>query len=247
MTRHDSDSALAGKMAAQLTAPVVRTHAPRGEMSSGLFDLDSLYERDVGRIEVRMPPALPLMARPPAAMRPSLPSVDELTINVDVEDLIPDVLRPKPIGWYAVFVTWVATSTLACLVATQVPAHALAPAPAPTQAVAPAPTQAVAPAMSASAPPVLSIADLPRVTAEPSRALQKPAPVAKHAFHAAAAPVHAAAAPVHAEPAAAPAPPPTPAPAAAPPAAPAPAAGSLEDLIRREVAAEQKKVHAGQK
>jgi hypothetical protein len=96
--------------------------------------------------------------------------------------------------------------------------------------------------------------DLPRATTKAPTTAQRivshtrAAPVATPAP--APAPVeHVAAAAPAPKPAPEAAPPPKPAPvtavAAPAAAAPAPAPGSLEDLIRREVTAEQKRLHAG--
>jgi hypothetical protein len=110
---------------------------------------------------------------------------------------------------------------------------------------------------SASTTPVLSVFDLPRagVSTAPARHVVRHVVRAAQPTNEAQAPVTAAAtsapepvaqpAAPPPKPVAQPAPPP-PKPVAAP-AAPAPAPGSLEDLIRREVAAEQKRLHAGGK
>jgi len=297
------------------------------------------------------PPPLPARARG----RQYAPRSDDVVAYLEVppmrvpgaralglrDDGIPDALRRKPIGWYAVFVTWLATSTLAALVATQVTGHvhvrspalaappAGAPAPGsaaagapalanaggapanattpvnagaaapsaatpatarPTPPSAPGPALAQAPAAAPSpalAPSehTISVSDLPRAGAHEAAVARHAAPLAVNAKPATiarvsraaasppeddaddaapAAPAHAAAAATpssasspsaaHARahaaaPAAEPLAPATaaaaPARAPAPPAAPAPAPGSLEDLIRKEVAAEQKKLHGG--
>jgi hypothetical protein len=67
MTLHDSESALAGKAAASLTASV-RRGAQRGRQSSGLFDLDSLFSM---RVSARIPPPLPSRAHPREPWPPS--------------------------------------------------------------------------------------------------------------------------------------------------------------------------------
>jgi hypothetical protein len=284
MASQDSDSALAGKVAATLTPPIVHVPARRGEQSSGFFDLRSLYSMHVEAVRPRpQPPPLPPRAHAPTASRrpPPLPvarparPLRELDADPTGDIVVPVLLpyepevdlrhgfvpiarraaRPRPIGWFAVFVTWVATATLGVLSATQVPAHravrarvspvaaAAAPAIAPAVASASAPAPAAASASAtppASTTPVLSVSDLPRAVATPAAVHR----VVRHVRAAPAreAPPPAAPATAAPEPAAQAAPPP-PKPAAAVAAPPAPAAGSLEDLIRREVAAEQKRLH----
>ncbi len=190
------------------------------------------------------------------------------------QDEVRRAARPQPIGWFAVFAMWLATSTLAVLAATHVPGHvggrarsvvATAPVPAPPSPAptAPAPVPANDPARAVAAPPPptplpaaattpastgtvaeLSINDLPRVGAAPV-ATPRPAPAPRPAPSPRAVAVAVAAEPK-------PAPQPRPAPVAPPPAprpavvaapAPAPASNPLDDLIRKEVAAEQKRTH----
>ncbi|HEY3815958.1 MAG TPA: hypothetical protein VGL81_02250 [Polyangiaceae bacterium] len=267
MTSQDSDSELTGKVAASLTPPVTRVHVPRGEQSSGFFDLDALYTMHVQHTRRAVPPPLPLPAILPVrpVARPLPPALPRETLA----SWPATRARPQPIGWYAVFVTWLATMTLATLSATQLPAHVatharaltpllppaltLPPTPAPTlaSASASAPTLAPSPALP-SAPPSFAIADLPRVLPHVRSAPARPA--TRHARSVAAPP----------EPPSSPSPPPPPAPAPASASAPIPALApspratsaaslssppastadtSLEDLIRHEVAAEQKRLH----
>ncbi len=236
MTTQDSDSEITGKVAASLTPPVVRLHVPRGEQSSGFFDLHTLYTMHVQPTPRALPPPLP-------ASLPVVPFARDLPRPRPREALAPSPAtraRPQPIGWYAVFVTWLATLTLATLSATQLPAHVatqprppaptLAPTPTPTLPPTPTPTPAPSPG-----PPTIALSDLPRVAPAPART----APRHAHAF-------------------VLPSPEPAPAPASVSPLSPAPAAApspppastanmSLEDLIRHEVAAEQKRLHPAAK
>jgi hypothetical protein len=249
MTTQDSDSEITGKVAASLTPPVVRAHAARGEQSSGFFDLDTLYAIHVEQVRpppVRLPPPLPLpVARP-------VPRPAPVAVPVEVRPLATRrAPRPQPIGWFAVFVTWLATMTLATLVATQLPAHGRmhprllgtsTPASAPAPTVAPTPTLTPAATLTPTLPPtpstpVLSVTDLPRV-------LPRAPPLTRRAVPRATTPTpppETTPAPPPATEAAAPAPSPAKAPPAAAPASTA--SNSLDDLIRREVAAEQKRLH----
>ena len=175
MTTQDSDSEITGKVAASLTPPVVHARAARGEQSSGFFDLDTLYAIHVEQVRpppIRLPPPLPVV-RP---VRRPAPLAVPFELHPVATRRAP---RPQPIGWFAVFVTWLATTTLATLAATQIPAHgttharllgtstpasALTPASTPM----PAPILALTPALTAAPPPtpstpVFSISDLPRV------------------------------------------------------------------------------------
>jgi hypothetical protein len=245
MTTQDSDSEITGKVAASLTPPVVHARAARGEQSSGFFDLDTLYAIHVEQVRpppIRLPPPLPV-AQP---VRRPAPLAVPFEVHAVASRRAP---RPQPIGWFAVFVTWLATTTLATLAATQLPAHgttharllgtstpasAITPASTPT----PTPTLALTPALTPAPPPtpstpVFSISDLPRVL--PRAAL----PTRRAVPRATTPPPETTAAPAQTTEAA-----PTPSPAKPPPAAaPASTANSLDDLIRREVAAEQKRLH----
>ena len=265
MTTQDSDSALAGKVAAALTPAAPRMHVPRGTQSSGFFDLDTLFSMHVQQVRrpTRMPPPLPtslpptsLPARraPPAAELLRAPRATPVPLDVPGARAMAITWhtvntrrtpRPRPIGWFAVFVTWLATATLATLTATQLPGHVptrsrgtvaqVAPVaapdavPVPVAAPAPVPASASAPAQ-VSAPASVAIADLPHATSPASTA-----PTRNVATHASATPrpVQVATTPR-----------PAPAPAAAPAPAPVSTANmSLEDLIKHEVATEQKRLH----
>ncbi|HEY5243691.1 MAG TPA: hypothetical protein VIJ22_19555 [Polyangiaceae bacterium] len=242
MTTQDSDSEITGKVAASLTPPVARLHVPRGEQSSGFFDLHTLYTMHVQPTQRAAPPPLP--APPLPALLPVLPRRD-LPQPRSREALAPSPAtraRPQPIGWYAVFVTWLATLTLATLSATQLPAHvathARPPAPAPT--LTPALTLTLTPALTpaptpSSGPPTIALSDLPRVAPAPART----APRHLHAI------VHPPPEPFLTPTSVSP---PSPAPAPAPSPAPASTTNmSLDDLIRHEVAAEQKRLHPAAK
>jgi hypothetical protein len=250
MTRHDSDSELSGRVAPQRPRVV---HLPaRGAQNSGFFDLDALFPINVEQI--RKPPTVRAPSRPPPLPPRASRGMPQLQI-VEVPRRVAarGATRRQPIGWFAVFVAWLAMVTTAALVTTQLSGHArvrthiAAPALAPAPALVPAPAPATATATAtatASGPPVVAFSDLPkslpasrtprvRHAAAPST----PAPKPTEDTDAPSLP------PVKTVVVAIP-PPPTP---AAAPAAPSPPASngtpSLEDLIRREVAAEQKRVH----
>ena len=238
MTTQDSDSEITGKVAASLTPPVARQHLPRGEQSSGFFDLHTLYTMHVQPTPRAVPPPLP-------ASLPVVPFARDVPRPRPREALAPSPAaraRPQPIGWYAVFVTWLATLTLATLSATQLPAHvathARPPAPTPTPAPAPPLTPALTPAPAPAPspdPPTIALSDLPRVAPAPAR-------TAPRHVHATVLP------PPEPSPTPASVSPPSPAPAIAPSPPPASTANmSLEDLIRHEVAAEQKRLHPAAK
>jgi hypothetical protein len=287
-----------GRLGAALTATVPQGQAFPGDQSSGLFDLRAMGALPSARMRAPVPPRPPAYLPPPVQLYPRpfqahAPLIRELRPRGRAE--------PYGIGWFGVFVTWLATMTLGALSSTGLPAHITArahiaglaaaissPASAPSQlalpvAVSPAPVAPAASAASArptAVPPEVGIADLPRAPATVVPPPPRPVAAQVHVRTAtraatphaaaddddssspppAAAPAKPAPAPVarHATPApandsaddesAAPAPPPKPkAEAAPPPPKPAPtatfAAGSLEDLIRKEVEKEQKKLH----
>ena len=240
MTTQDSDSEITGKVAASLTPPVVRARAPRGEQSSGFFDLDTLYAIHAEQVRpppIRLPPPLPVvrLVRRPAP----------LAVPFEVRPVATRrAARPQPIGWFAVFVTWLATTTLATLAATQIPAHGTTHArllgtSTPASASTPTPTLALTPALTPALPPtpstpVLSVSDLPRVLPRAVHPTRRAVPRATTP------PPETNPAPAHATEAAPALPPAKPPPAAAPAST---ANLSLDDLIRREVAAEQKRLH----
>ena len=239
MTTQDSDSEITGKVAASLTPPVVRARAARGEQSSGFFDLDTLYAIHVEQVRpppIGLPPALKL-----PVVRP-VPRPAPLAVPFEVRPVATRrAPRPQPIGWFAVFVTWLATTPLATLAATQIPAHGTTHArllSTSTPASAPTPARRHRSPNSPPPPtpstPVVSVSDLPRVL--PRAAL----PTRRAVPRATTPPPETNPAPAQATEAA-----PAPSPAKPPPAAaPTSTANlSLDDLIRREVAAEQKRIH----
>jgi hypothetical protein len=231
--RQEPSNQVAARLAASLTPTVVRLDPPRGKQSSGLFDLDALYERASRAVEIvpvlrRAPPPLPARARRAPAAAAHLPSLSALAVPVHVP-------RVGGVGWFGVVVAWLATSTLATLAATQVTAHvgpararvsaaAVVVAPVPSEPPAGPPALPVAPA-AASAAATVSLPAAPKtvvaVAAAPRRVVTPLAPLAPRPSADASRVVRSA----------------------APPAKPAPAPSnlSLEDLIRREVAAESKK------
>ena len=265
--REDSYSDLFGRGPA-----AARARAHRERVNSGVIDLQSLYSTELERMQSLQGPAI--VSVPEPELLPQLPFEMRARQATAMDAYEVALTRgiPRPIGWYAVFVTWLVTVTLAVAATTQVPAHvrtrvhpvvataaatatapALAAATAPARAAATATATATPTATTSSAVPLFLVSDLPRAQtkAEPPAHAKWVARSKRRA-----APAHVAAP--------TPAPTPTPTPAPAPPpasvaAAPAPApapttapvaatplatGGTLEDLIRREVAAEQKKVRA---
>jgi len=165
--------------------------------------------------------------------------------------------RPKPIGWFAILVTWLATTTLGGLAATQIPGHvhlrthAGMVAPAPIAAATTVTTVPAVPATSASIaiPPAarsssdnaISVDELPVAGAALAHAHPLAPPHVRHVAPHPARLANPAPAPVNeAEAAPSPAPPPPTVAKAAPVST---TNMSLDELIRHEVAAEQKRVH----
>jgi hypothetical protein len=248
MTLQDSDSDLAGRLGASLTPPVrhaPRVHLPRDEQSSGFFDLDALYTA----YPVQAPSA------PVPVMVPRRPRTRPLVVEEPVVELR-RARRAQPVGWFAVFVTWLATTTLASLVATHVPGHVrLRPRTAPPSAsvivpattagsvTVPSATSATASVPAAATPSTtaISVDELPVAGASFPHVHAADVPRIKHTvMHPSrvAAPPPVPAAPTEALHAPAPSPPPV-----AKPAPVSTANMSLDELIRHEVAAEQKRVH----
>jgi hypothetical protein len=247
MTFQDSDSDLAGKLGASLTPPAPRTrhvHLPRGEQSSGFFDLDALYTMYP---EQARPAPLPVMVPKRARSMPIL-------IEEEPAIVLRRTARPKPIGWFAILVTWLATTTLGGLAATQIPGHVhlrtqagtVAPvtiAPATTVTTVPAAPASVAipPAAPSSSDNAISVDQLPVAAAALAHAHPLGPPHVRHVAPHPARPANPPPAPVNeAEAAPSTAPPPPPVAKAAPVST---ANTSLDELIRHEVAAEQKRVH----
>ena len=272
MTSQDSDPDLTARLAASLTAPVVRALPMRGEQSSGLFNLDALYARQAPAVYLvpasTRPPALPAPTRPmpastwaPPVPMATRPMAARDAVWLDARHLNPALVRARrPIGWFAVFVAWLATATLGMLSATQIPGHAVARAstPSPVAPVAsteaPVTPSAVAQTSPPASPQLVEATSLPSVPAPASAA----APVAPVVPVAVAAPPPAVAPPhrvialgdAPSRPAAArtaaPSPPPK-HPVAQVASPPSTAGLSLEALMRREVAAEQKRSQAAAK
>ncbi len=268
MENHDSRRDLSRTLGA-LTASAPRlTEAHRGAQNSGLFDLGALYAAELQRAIQRARPARPRppplrvndLLRPLGAGSPAAASI----WDIDIEDANLEVMPKAPVralaraaGWYAVAITWLATTTLGALVATSVPAHARPAHPAPllTVAASQAPTPAASPAPGPAALGSTPAADAPR---DPKSAQAAAAPAVIAAQDLPLAPAASAASPAHAtaprrgagqsQPHAAP-----PAHAVATTtdaakspakAAPAPAGPvSLDEMIRRAVAADAKRKH----
>jgi hypothetical protein len=131
--------------------------------SSAIFDLQTVreappmnYQSAVPQWRPNAPPPVPTHRRPnapplPLHMRPA-PAFQSL--KPLIRDLrTSEPVRPYGVGWFGVFVTWIATMTVAALVSTSLPAHVTARARFATRSFAP-----VAPAAAPSAPPVAATA-----------------------------------------------------------------------------------------
>jgi hypothetical protein len=153
MTRQDSDSDLAGRLGASLTASVPRIITRhRGEESSGLFDLaalqaadlDLLMERAHGAPQPHRVMATPDVARSPAFMvwperQPATPSMPAMPAIEWIEESPPDLpvdhgvqhhgvqkVRARGVGAFGIAVAWLATTVMGFVIATTMPAHVLA-------------------------------------------------------------------------------------------------------------------------
>ena len=217
----------------------------------------------IARITVPAPTS-PIHSWPPIPVIRQAPSVrQEIVIELDPEP--EPVPRVRGVGWFGVAVAWLATTALGVTVATTVPAHVTARGSAAGSALATAAPVVVAPVALATALAGIPVAPIPTAATAPSQPVAPVPPATERAI--VALPVKAAVSPSRARPRpnvrAVPASPPTPAappqpqqsaPAAeAPPAravappppppaaAPAAAGASLEELMRRAVAADAKK------
>jgi hypothetical protein len=199
--RQDSESELAGRVAASLTP---RVHTPLqqgGEQNSGLFDIGALYaaSRDLATRraqQARQPPRVIDAAAARAFSQPAPASIRPYEVEVEDVELLDVAGLPRRgrIGWFGVAVAWLVVSTLGLAVATGVPAHALrgklakpvaaalatlTPAPAltatATLTATPTPTATLTLILTATptAPPVVAVAATPIATDTP-----KPRPAA---------------------------------------------------------------------
>ena len=271
--REDSYSGLFGRGPA-----AARARAHREQLNSGVIDLQSLYTTELERMQALGGEPLLVMPMPEVPLLPPVMRAQQATA-MDAYEVALTRRIPRPIGWYAVFVTWLATVTLAAAATTQVPAHVrtrVHPMVAAAAAATPATAAATAPAMATAAAratttttatatatataiptptatssvPLFLVSDLPQAqTKAAPPALAKWVARTKRRAAAARVPAPPPAptptpAPTPASVAAAPPPPPAATTAAPVAATPLSNGGTLEDLIRREVAAEQKKIRA---
>jgi hypothetical protein len=170
VTRQESETELAGKLAASLTPRIQQLPLQqRGEQNSGLFDIGAMYAASVEQVMRRAQKArqpvfgiasdprvgAPSPFSPPVEVRREEPRYTDAPVEeyeeVDLaaEYLVIPGLRPRGhVGGFAVAVAWLATATLAAGVATMVPAHGLkrevAPVVASISAPAPATTTTTA-------------------------------------------------------------------------------------------------------
>ncbi len=169
VTRQESDTELAGQLAASLT-PRIQAMRPmplqqRGEQNSGLFDIGAMYAASVEQVMRRAQrarkPAMGVVAAPPSIAAPYVAQAAqaqhgyaeyarepaEVYEDVDLAGeyvVIAGLPRSGRIGRFAVAVAWLATATLAAAISTLVPAHGLKKEVAPLVA-APAPAPVIAP------------------------------------------------------------------------------------------------------
>jgi hypothetical protein len=199
MARQNSESQLAGRLAASLTPRVSQLPLQhRGEQSSGLLDLGVLYSASVQQVMERArlardaPTVVELLdegeARRPnrARRRPQRPSFDPRFEDVQALEAA-GVLPVRGVGWFGVAVAWLVTAVVGVTLATTVPAHAVVLGRLPATAVAPsepsvshpaAPVvQAVQQAAQAS-PATASVESLPVATASTSTPVAHPATTA---------------------------------------------------------------------
>ncbi len=269
---------LAGSLAATLTprVPHAGANAPRSRQNSGLFDMGALYAETFGDVIQRVQPE-PRLAPLSRAAEPAWPlaarwpqpvlsfDLDEVPIEFAHSSAAP---RSRGVGWFGVVVAWLATVTMASMIAIGLPAHAPTHWRAPAALAMPAALLTATPPQAATPPPVTEVPPpvaLAAAIAAPA-AVRSPPPVAAVPLPAPAvvlakkaAPKAAVSAVTHSRPApasavtataaapvtaAAPAiaatshAPPSPKPAAAP----ASTAGmSLDELIRHEVQKESAK------
>ena len=253
-----------------------------GEQNSGLFDIGAMYAASVEQVmrraqRARQPPAIVGLAEPPPSRRAAPIEHSYGAHDIDLIELtetpveifsIPGLRRRGRVGWFAVAVAWLATATLASVIATAVPAHRLSRVLAPAAVNAAAPSTALAPTTPIAPPtptepatitatatatptatPTATATATPTATVTalappPVKIHQAPAPHPRPAAHVASTDAPTASPAPVAKPApttdvSVAAPKPPPA-KEAPAAAPAPAGTSLEDLIRQAVAAEAK-------
>jgi hypothetical protein len=197
MTTEDSESDIARRLGASLTPRVLRITAQhRGEQSSGLFDIGALYAASVQQVmqraqAMREPPirrvAMVAQQPPPWGRVPSAASAATpyatLWAGEEAELELQPAARPKGVGWFGVAVAWLATTAIGAVIATTVPAHALARDRAPTRApaaaasiVAVAPPPATPSAAVGTPLAVTPAVTTPVAVLRPADAVSLPAP-----------------------------------------------------------------------
>jgi hypothetical protein len=191
MTRQQSNSDLAGSLAATLTPrlPPASARALRASQNSGLFDVGALYAQAFQQVAHRartdprlaMPLARAAQATWPASARWPQPALS-YPFEPEPSFEYPDVgaLPSRGLGWFGVAVAWLATVTMGALIATTLPAHApthvrallvvTAPvAPLIASAPPPAPEPPVPPELVPQAIPVAALSAVPpAVTPSPA-------------------------------------------------------------------------------
>ena len=180
MARQQSNTDLAGSLAATLTPRVPRASAQPlpSRQNSGLFDVGALYAEALDEVLRRtrsdarlLPLTRAAQATWPRAAgwpQPVLHPAFEAEVPIEFADFSA-APRPRGLGWFGIAVAWLATVTTGALIATTLPGHAIAhmhAAGAPLAvAVNPPPLQAaMAPAVIAApwsvTPPLPTVAPL---------------------------------------------------------------------------------------
>jgi hypothetical protein len=204
MARQQSNTELAGSLAATLTPRVPRASAQSlpDRQNSGLFDVGALYAEALDEVlrrtrsDARLLPlaraAQPTWPRAAGWPLPVLHPAFEAEVPIEFTDYSA-APRPRGLGWFGIAVAWLATVTTGALIATTLPGHAMTHTHAASLlAVAvnpPQPQAAIAPAVIAAplavAPPLLppvAPADAPATQAAPvTQAMQAVAAAKKAA------------------------------------------------------------------
>jgi hypothetical protein len=103
-----------GRLGASITASVPRGRPYRAEQSSGLFDVPTMEDA----MAMQANPFAPRMyAQSPAVSYEPLPMIPGVRLRSHVP------VERYGIGWFGVFVTWVVTVSLGCLLAANLTGH----------------------------------------------------------------------------------------------------------------------------
>ncbi len=173
MARQQSNTELAGSLAATLTPalPKTREMSFRGAQNSGLFDVGALYAEAIDEVlrrtrsDVRLAP----LTRAAQPTWPRAGGWSEPVVSFDFDAAVPIEFTNKVaarssrgIGWFGVAVAWLATVTMGASIATTLPGHSLTRLrlPASVLPAPPSPPPAASPSNSPVAPvPVAAVAN----------------------------------------------------------------------------------------